>query len=54
MGVQNDIYRRMEALKANTEQAEINKRHTELSEWIGAYHSVVSEGRGPDPLKPSA
>jgi hypothetical protein len=52
MGVQNDIYRRMEALGRQKAQAEINKRRDEISEWIGVYHSLVRDR--PDDHPPGA
>jgi len=43
VGVQNDIYRRMEARNARTAQAEAAKKRDEIAEWLGVYHAVVSE-----------
>ena len=49
MGVQNDIYRRMEALSRQKAQAEVNKRRDEIAEWIGVYHNMVGERRDSRP-----
>ncbi len=43
VGVQQDIYRRIEASRARKAQAEAAKRREEIAEWLGAYHSVVNE-----------
>jgi hypothetical protein len=43
VGVQNDIYRRMEARNARNAQAEAAKKRDEIAEWLGVYHAVVSE-----------
>jgi CRP-like cAMP-binding protein len=48
VGVQNDIYRRMEAQKAKTGQAEAGKRRDEIADWLGVYHAVLNEPR-PEP-----
>jgi hypothetical protein len=53
-GVQNDIYRRMEAFNTRKAQAETDKRRAEISQWIGAYHTIVSEPREPRPPRPPA
>jgi CRP-like cAMP-binding protein len=52
MGVQTDIYRRMEALSRQKAQAEIIKRRDEFSEWIGVYHSLMTEVQDPHSPKP--
>ncbi len=51
-GVQNDIYRRMETLNARKVQAETDKRRQEISQWIGAYHTIVKEMREENPPLP--
>lgn len=43
VGVQNDIYRRMEAVKARKEQAESARQREELARWMAAYHEVAQE-----------
>jgi hypothetical protein len=52
MGVQNDIYRRMEALSTQKARAEVNKRRDEISEWIGVYHNLMTETRETHPTNP--
>jgi len=53
-GVQNDIYRRMELLNARKAKAETDKRRQEISQWIGAYHAIVTETREKNPPLPPA
>ncbi len=53
-GVQNDIYRRMEAFNARKAQAESDKRRAELAQWFGAYNAIVSETREKNPPLPPA
>jgi len=43
VGVQNDIYRRMEAVKARKEASEAARQREELSRWMAAYHEVAQE-----------
>ncbi len=43
VGVQNDIYRRMEAVKARKEAADAARQREELSRWMAAYHEVAQE-----------
>ena len=43
VGVQNDIYRRMEAVKARKEAAEAARQREELARWMAAYHEVAQE-----------
>jgi len=33
----------METLNARKAQAETDKRRQEISQWIGAYHAIVTE-----------
>ncbi len=53
-GVQNDIYRRMEAFNARKAQAESDKRRAEMTQWFGAYHAVASDIREKNPPVPPA
>ncbi len=53
-GVQNDIYRRMEAFNARKAQAESDKRRAEMTQWLGAYHAVASEMPEKNPPVPPA
>ena len=43
VGVQNDIYRRIEAMNAKKAQGEAAKKREEMADWIGVYHTVVTE-----------
>jgi len=43
VGVQNDIYRRMEARNARNAQAEAAKKRDEIVDWLGVYHTVTAE-----------
>ncbi|MBM2851141.1 MAG: Cyclic nucleotide-binding protein [Anaerolineales bacterium] len=43
VSVQNDIYRRMEAMNAKKAQAETAKRRDEMADLIGAYQAVLNE-----------
>jgi CRP-like cAMP-binding protein len=43
VGVQNDVYRRIEAMNAKRTQTEANKRREELADWVGVYHNVMTE-----------
>lgn len=43
VGVQNDIYRRMEAVKARKEAADAARQREEMSRWMAAYHEVAQE-----------
>lgn len=43
VGVQNDIYRRMEARNARNAQVEAAKKRDEIADWLGVYHNVISE-----------
>lgn len=49
VGVQNDIYRRMEARNARNAQAEAAKKRDEIVDWLGVYHAVTSEENQPPP-----
>jgi CRP-like cAMP-binding protein len=44
-GVQNDVYRRIETLKAKKEEGENTRRRQELADWVLAYHQVETESR---------
>jgi hypothetical protein len=46
-GVQNDVYRRMEALKNKNEAAAKASRQQEMADWVLAYHQVEAERRRP-------
>lgn len=56
VSVQNDIYRRMEAMNAKKGQAEAAKRRDELADFIGVYHTVINEigeeAQKPKPVNP--
>jgi len=43
VGVQNDIYRRIEAMNAKKAQGEAAKKREEMADWIGVYHTVITE-----------
>jgi membrane protein YdbS with pleckstrin-like domain len=43
VGVQNDIYRRMEAMNARKAQAEAARRREEMADWVGVYHTIITE-----------
>ena len=43
VSVQNDIYRRMDAMNAKKAQAETAKRRDEMPALIGAYQAVLNE-----------
>lgn len=43
VGVQNDVYRRLEARNAARERAEAERRRGEIVEWFEAYHKVANE-----------
>ena len=43
VGVQNDIYRRIEAMNAKKAQGEASKKREEMADWIGVYHTVITE-----------
>ncbi len=43
VGVQQDVYRRIEAHRARKAEAEAAKRREEIASWLGVYHSVVQE-----------
>jgi len=43
VGVQNDIYRRMEARNARNAQVEAAKKRDEIADWLGVYHTVIAE-----------
>jgi membrane protein YdbS with pleckstrin-like domain len=43
VAVQNDIYRRIEAMNAKRAQAEAGKRRDEMADLIGAYQAVLNE-----------
>jgi len=43
VGVQNDIYRRMEQLSVRKAQAESAKKRDELADWVGVYHSIIKD-----------
>jgi hypothetical protein len=56
VSVQNDIYRRMEAMNAKKGQAEAARRRDELADFIGVYHTVINEiseeAQKPKPVNP--
>jgi hypothetical protein len=54
VGVQNDIYRRMEALKAQAGKTEADKRREEISEWLGVYYKVTKEMEAEERQQPAA
>jgi hypothetical protein len=43
VGVQNDVYRRIEAMNAKKAQGEAAKKREEMADWIGVYHTVITE-----------
>ena len=43
VGVQNDVYRRIEALNARKAQTESAKKRDEIADWLGVYHVVLTE-----------
>ena len=43
VGVQNDVYRRLEANKTKRDQAEAAKRRDEIADWIAQYHRVAEQ-----------
>jgi alpha-beta hydrolase superfamily lysophospholipase len=43
VGVQNDIYRRIEDQKARKEAADAARRRDELAYYLGIYHEVIQE-----------
>lgn len=43
VGVQNDVYRRLEARNAAREKAEAERRRGEIVEWFEVYHKVANE-----------
>lgn len=43
VGVQNDVYRRLEANKSKRDAAESAKRRDEIADWIAQYHKVTEE-----------
>ena len=46
VGVQEDIYRRMEAHRAQRDQTDRARRSEEIAEWLEAYHHVVGSEDG--------
>jgi hypothetical protein len=46
VGVQNDVYRRIEAYNAKKASTEANKRRDELADWLMVYHKVQEELEG--------
>ena len=48
VGVQNDIYRRIEAQNAKKAQAESAKKRDEIADWLGVYHTVLTEMKNED------
>ncbi|MCX6025841.1 MAG: cyclic nucleotide-binding domain-containing protein [Chloroflexi bacterium] len=47
VGVQEDIYRRMEAHRARREQEDRQSRGEEIAEWLDAYHHVTQKKPNP-------
>jgi hypothetical protein len=47
VGVQNDVYRRLEARNAAREKAERDRRQGEFVEWFEVYHKVANEPSAP-------
>lgn len=45
VGVQNDVYRRIEAQSAKKAQSEVVKRREEMATWLGTYYQVETEIR---------
>lgn len=43
VGVQQDVYRRLEAYQAAKGRAEAQRRRDEAAEWLNAYHQVSAE-----------
>jgi hypothetical protein len=43
VGVQNDIYRRIEDQKARKEASDVTRRRDELAYYMGIYHEVIQE-----------
>jgi len=52
VGVQNDIYRRMEMMNARKAQAEAAKKRDELADWVGVYHTIVTEMNADEARRP--
>ena len=52
-GVQNDIYRRIEALQARKAEADAARRREELADWVGVYHRVLTESQQDEPPPPN-
>jgi len=56
VGVQQDVYRRIEMDRVRKAEAEAAKRRDEIAEWLGVYHAVANEpaegGSAPPPPAP--